>query len=88
MKSSKVNGSKNLRMNRTLKERHHMNSKQKLRLGIIEAGPIAQIAHLPAAKKASNVEIVALCDIALNLGRAMAAKYAIYLIFIQMRRVF
>jgi len=76
MKSSKVNRSKNLRVNCAL-ECHNMNSKQKLRLGIIGAGPIAQIAHLPAAKKASNVEVVALCDIALDLGRAMAVKYAI-----------
>jgi predicted dehydrogenase len=50
-------------------------SEKKLRLGILGAGAIAQIAHLPAAKKAANVELTALCDVASDLGEAMAQKY-------------
>lgn len=50
---------------------------RKVKLGLIGAGTIAQIAHLPAARKASNVELVALCDVASDLGKAMAMKYSI-----------
>jgi predicted dehydrogenase len=50
---------------------------RKLRLGMIGAGGIAQIAHLPAAKKAHNVELVAICDVAADLGRTMASKYGV-----------
>ncbi|MGQ9514919.1 MAG: Gfo/Idh/MocA family protein [Thermoproteota archaeon] len=52
-------------------------SERKLKLGLIGAGGIAQIAHLPAAKKAKNVDLVAICDVATDLGKAMASKYGI-----------
>jgi predicted dehydrogenase len=52
-----------------------MPSEKKLKLGIIGTGAIAQIAHLPAAKKAANVELTSLCDVASDLGEAMARKY-------------
>jgi len=54
-----------------------LSHEKKLRLGIVGVGAIAQIAHLPAAKKASNVELTALCDVASDLGKAMARKYAV-----------
>lgn len=50
---------------------------RKLRLGLIGTGGIAQIAHLPAAKKAKNVDLVAICDIATDLGRTLASKYGV-----------
>jgi len=54
-----------------------MQSERKLRLGLIGTGGIAQIAHLQAAKKASNVELIAACDVAADLGRTLASKYGI-----------
>ena len=44
-----------------------------LRLGILGAGPIAQAAHFDAARKASNVELYAICDMAKDLVERMAA---------------
>lgn len=42
-----------------------------LRLGIVGCGPIAQIAHFDAAKKARNVELTAICDLADDLRERM-----------------
>ena len=42
-----------------------------LRLGILGCGPIAQIAHFDAAKKARNVELTAICDLADDLRERM-----------------
>jgi predicted dehydrogenase len=46
-----------------------------LRLGILGCGPIAQIAHFDAAKKARNVELSAICDLADDLRERMAAVH-------------
>ncbi len=43
-----------------------------LRLGILGCGPISQIAHFDAAKKARNVELHAICDLAEDLRERMA----------------
>ena len=45
---------------------------RQLRLGILGCGPISQIAHFDAAKKARNVELTALCDLAADLRERMA----------------
>jgi predicted dehydrogenase len=37
---------------------------ESLRLGILGCGPISQIAHFDAVKKARNVELHAICDLA------------------------
>src|SRR5215813_10533589 len=42
-----------------------------LRLGILGCGPISQIAHFDAAKKARNVELTAICDLAEDLRERM-----------------
>src|SRR6266850_7676442 len=42
-----------------------------LRLGILGCGPISQIAHFDAAKKARNVELTAVCDLADDLRERM-----------------
>ena len=46
-----------------------------LRLGILGCGSISQIAHFDAAKKARNVELTALCDLADDLRERMAALH-------------
>jgi len=43
-----------------------------LRLGILGCGAISQIAHCDAAKKARNVELTAICDLADDLRERMA----------------
>lgn len=46
-----------------------------LRLGILGCGPIAQIAHFDAAKKARNIELTAVCDLADDLRERMTALH-------------
>ncbi|MBI4324455.1 MAG: gfo/Idh/MocA family oxidoreductase, partial [Chloroflexi bacterium] len=38
-----------------------------LRLGILGCGPISQIAHFDAVRKARNAELYAICDVAPDL---------------------
>ena len=42
-----------------------------LRLGVLGCGPIAQIAHFDAARKARNIELTAICDLADDLRERM-----------------
>ena len=51
-----------------------MNSSS-LRMGLIGCGGISQIAHLPALKKADNVELVAVSDVARDLAEMAARRY-------------
>jgi predicted dehydrogenase len=46
-----------------------------LRLGILGCGPISQIAHFDAARKARNIELTAICDRADDLRERMAALH-------------
>lgn len=46
-----------------------------MRLGILGCGPISQIAHFDAAKKARNIELTAICDVADDLRDRMAAVH-------------
>ncbi len=46
-----------------------------LRLGIVGCGPISQAAHFEAARKARNVDLYALCDVAEDLLARMAALH-------------
>jgi len=46
-----------------------------LRLGMLGCGPISQIAHFDAARKARNVELTAICDLADDLRERMAALH-------------
>jgi predicted dehydrogenase len=43
-----------------------------LRMGILGCGPIAQIAHFDACRKARNAELYAICDLADDLREKMA----------------
>jgi predicted dehydrogenase len=47
-----------------------------LRVGILGCGPIAQIAHLDACRKARNIELHAICDVAEDLAGRMAAIHS------------
>jgi predicted dehydrogenase len=44
-----------------------------LRIGILGCGPISQIAHFDACRKARNAELYAICDLADDLREKMAA---------------
>ena len=50
---------------------------KKLKIGLLGCGAIAQIAHLPALRKAENVELTAICDVAEDLLNAMGDRYAV-----------
>jgi predicted dehydrogenase len=50
---------------------------ERIRLGVIGAGRIAQVAHLPALVKADNIELVAISDPSPMLARGVAARYGI-----------
>jgi predicted dehydrogenase len=52
-----------------------MSEERKLQLGILGVGSIAQLAHLPAAAKAHNVDLVAVCDASEAMARENAAIY-------------
>lgn len=46
-----------------------------LRIGVLGCGPIAQIAHFDACRKARNAELYAICDVAGDLVEKMAALH-------------
>lgn len=48
-----------------------------LRIGIIGAGAIVQVAHLPVLKRLRGVELAAICDTDLPKARALADRYRI-----------
>jgi predicted dehydrogenase len=50
---------------------------ERLKVGIIGGGAIAQVAHLPALKKMKGVEVHAICDTDLPKARALADRFAV-----------
>ena len=44
-----------------------------LRIGVLGCGPVSQIAHFDACRKARNAELYAICDLAEDLRQKMAA---------------
>ena len=46
---------------------------ERLRIGVLGAGPIAQAAHLEACRRARNTELAAICDLAEDLLDRVAA---------------
>lgn len=50
-------------------------SKNKVRIGLIGAGNIAQNAHIPAYLKQDDVELVAVCDLKEERAKEVAEKY-------------
>src|SRR5256885_3362561 len=47
-----------------------------LRIGVLGCGPISQIAHFDACRKARNAELYAICDVAKDLLTKMAAIHS------------
>ena len=52
-----------------------------VRIGLIGAGAVVQVAHLPVLKKLKNVELAAICDVDLPKARALAERFAIRNVF-------
>lgn len=50
---------------------------EKIRLAVIGAGAIAQVAHIPTWKKLPDVELVAVCDTVKARAKAVAEKFRI-----------
>ena len=45
---------------------------RRLRIGVLGCGPVAQIAHFDACRKARNAELYAICDVAEDLLAKMS----------------
>src|ERR671919_2981196 len=50
---------------------------ERLKIGIVGGGAIAQVAHLPVLKKMRMVEVKAICDTDLPKARALADRFAV-----------
>lgn len=50
---------------------------ERLRVGIVGGGAIAQVAHLPVLKKLKTIEVRAICDTDLPKARALADRFAV-----------
>jgi predicted dehydrogenase len=50
---------------------------ERLKVGIIGGGAIAQVAHLPVLKKMRTVDILAICDIDQPKARALADRFGV-----------
>jgi predicted dehydrogenase len=50
---------------------------ERLKVGIIGGGAIAQVAHLPVLKKMRSVEVQAICDTDLPKARALASRFGV-----------
>jgi predicted dehydrogenase len=48
-----------------------------IRLGVVGAGAVLQVAHLPVLKKLKTVEVAALCDTDVPKARALASRFGI-----------
>jgi predicted dehydrogenase len=50
---------------------------ERLKVGIVGGGAIAQVAHLPVLKKMRTVEVLAICDTDLPKARALADRFGV-----------
>jgi predicted dehydrogenase len=50
---------------------------ERLKVGIVGGGAIAQVAHLPVIKKMPSVEVQAICDTDLPKARALADRFGV-----------
>jgi predicted dehydrogenase len=48
---------------------------RRLRIGVLGCGPIAQIAHFDACRKARNIDLYAICDVADDLRERMTTTW-------------
>jgi predicted dehydrogenase len=54
-----------------------MNEGEKLRVGLLGVGAIAQVVHLPVLSQLDDVELVAVCDVDQPRAKAIAARFGI-----------
>jgi predicted dehydrogenase len=54
-----------------------MNEGDKLRVGLLGVGAIAQVVHLPVLSQLENVELTAVCDVDQPRARAIASRFGI-----------
>jgi predicted homoserine dehydrogenase-like protein len=54
---------------------------EKLRVGLLGVGAIAQVVHLPVLSQLEDVELVAVCDVDQPRARAIAARFGIPHVF-------
>ena len=52
-----------------------------VRIGLIGAGAVVQVAHMPVLKKLKSVELAAICDVDLPKARALAERFGIRDVF-------
>ena len=50
---------------------------EKLKIGVVGLGWVAQIYHIPILKKIKDVEIVAICDRDKNKAKSVGEKFGI-----------
>lgn len=50
---------------------------ERLKVGIVGGGAIAQVAHLPVLKRMQSVEVQAICDIDMPKARALADRFGV-----------
>ena len=50
---------------------------ERLRLGVVGAGAVVQVGHLPALKRVREIEVVGICDTDLPKARALADRFAV-----------
>ncbi|HEY4102027.1 MAG TPA: Gfo/Idh/MocA family oxidoreductase [Gemmatimonadales bacterium] len=50
---------------------------ERLRLGIVGAGAVTQVGHLPALKRIKEIEVVGICDTDLAKARALADRFGV-----------
>src|SRR3989442_9952997 len=50
---------------------------ERLKVGVIGGGAIAQVAHLPVLKKLKSIEVQAICDTDLPKARALADRFGV-----------
>jgi predicted dehydrogenase len=55
---------------------------KRLKIGVLGCGPIAQAAHFESATKGRNTDLYAICDVAADLLKRMAATHAPEKIFV------
>ena len=48
-----------------------------VRVGVIGAGAITQVAHLPVLRKLKGIEVVAICDTDMPKARALADRFKV-----------
>jgi len=48
-----------------------------IRVGVLGAGAIAQVAHLPVLRRLPGVEVAAICDNDVSKAQALAARFEV-----------